>query len=197
VAREGLRALLARGVGECTFQEAASYEEAVEHLATGEWDLALLDVDLPGRSGLELLGEIRRKWPSVPVLVVSASHELDLGTPCLRRGAAGYVCKKGPAADVLLAVQKVLGGGHYVSADLAAHVARLAAAGAPRSRRLSAREFDVLRLVAKGLSLGEVAAKLGLSEKTVATYRARVGVKLGLSSNVELTRYALKNGLAD
>jgi len=198
VARDGLRGLVETSVPGAGVAEATTYEEAVERLGSGDWNLVLLDVDLPGKSGLELLGKIHHDWPHVPVLVVSASSDIDLGTPSLRRGASGYVCKRSPKAEIALAIQKVVAGGRYVSRELAEHLACTATADpAAGQRALSAREVDVLRYVAKGLSLREIAERLGVSEKTVATYRARIGSKLGLSSSVELTRYALRHGLAD
>jgi DNA-binding NarL/FixJ family response regulator len=198
VVRRGLRQVLEDGLPGSEFEETATFEEAMERLRSGHWDVAILDINLPGRSGLELLEECRRAFPDLPVLMLSASPEEEFATRCIRLGASGYVAKTSAALEVLAAVQRVLAGGRYVSAALGERLAGLLGGKAPASHEsLSRRELEVLRLVAQGRSLKQIAADLGLAEKTVATYRARIGEKLRLSSNVELTRYALQHGLAD
>lgn len=198
IVRRGIAALLSEALPEVSLEEAGSYNEAVERLGTGSWDLVLVDIGLPGPSGLALVEEARRRWRGLPVLVVSGSPEREFATLCIRIGAAGYVEKSVAAGEMVAAVRKVLAGGRYISPALAERLALAVEGGAPgRHEALSPREMEVLRLVARGLSLKEIAAELGLTEKTVATYRARLGEKLHLSSNVELTRYALHHGLAD
>ncbi len=198
VVRRGLRQLVEEGLAGSVLEEAATFEAAVEHLGKGHWDMVLLDIHLPGRSGLELLEEARRAWPRLPVLMLSASSEEEFATRCIRLGAAGYLTKTSAASELLVAMQRILTGGRYVSAALGERLASLLGGGvavAPHEA-LSRRELEVLRLVTAGRSLKQIAADLGLAEKTVATYRARIGEKLGLSTNVELTRYALQHGLA-
>jgi two-component system, NarL family, invasion response regulator UvrY len=179
--------------------EAGTTEEALERLSAAPWDLVLLDLNLPGRGGLELLAEVRRGWPRTRILVVSAYAEEEFAVRCLRLGADGYVTKTAGAMEIHAAVRRVLGGGKYVTAALAE---RLAAAvggqlGPASHDVLSTRELQVLRRVAVGRSLKEIAAELHLSERTVATYRARIGEKLGLSSSVEIARYAMQHGLVE
>jgi two-component system invasion response regulator UvrY len=199
VVRRGLRDLLTEEVAGADVHEAASATPALEMLEQGGWDLVLLDLNLPGRDGLELLGDLKRRWPHLPVLVLSAYPEEEFAVRCLRLGAAGYVTKASLGDELVTAVGRVLGGGRYVSAELGERLAALLALPVSDNPQelLSARELQVLRLVASGRSQKEIAAELSLSEKTIATYRARIADKLGISTGVELTRYALQHKLVD
>jgi len=197
--RRGLRGLLLDHFPGAEIADAADAREALEAIGEGEWDLALVDINMPGRSGLELLRDLRRLKPSLPVLVVSAHTEEDFALRALKLGAAGYVSKQS-ASDVLVgAVRKVLAGGRHVSAAVAEKLAQAAAegwSGTPQEN-LSHRELQVLQMIARGKTIKEIAAELALSEKTIATYRSRISEKLGLSTNVELTRFALQHKLVD
>jgi DNA-binding NarL/FixJ family response regulator len=177
--------------------EADTSETALAAIAATEWDLVLLDINIPGRSGLEVLEDARRLRPGLPVLVVSAYPEEEFAVRCLRLGAAGYLTKNTASTELVAAARKALGGGKYVTASLAERlVAVLGGEAQPAPHEaLSSRELQVLRLVASGRTSKEIAAELHLSEKTIATYRARISDKLGLSTIVELTRYALQHGL--
>lgn len=200
IVRKGLELVLEAGLPSARFEVAGSAAEAVEALDRASFELVLLDINLPGRSGIEVLEELRRRWPRTPVLVVSAYAEEDFAVRCLRLGAAGYVAKGAAADELVSAAQKVLSGGKYVTASVAERLAGAiggVASGAAPHEALSNRELEVLRLVAKGKSLREIAEQLHLSEKTIATYRARLAAKLGASTNVELTRYALQHRLVD
>lgn len=199
VVRRGLRQVLAEGFPGARVGEADGAATATAQLSAGHWDLVLLDVNLPGPGGLALLDEVKRAWPRLPVLVVSAYPEGEFAVRCLRLGASGYVTKDCAGDELVAAVRKVLAGGRYVSAALAERLAGLISGleRPPPHEALSRRELEVLQLVARGRTLKEVAVALEIAEKTAATYRARVSEKLGLSSNVELTRYALKHGLGD
>jgi len=159
----------------------------------------LLDINIPGRSGLEVLSDARRLYPRLPVLVLSAYPEEEFAVRCLRLGAAGYLTKNSASDELVAASRKALEGGKYVTAALAERLAAVLG-GEVRSEpheTLSGRELQVLRLVASGLTLKEIAGQLHLSEKTIATYRARISAKLGVSTGVELTRYALQHKLVD
>ncbi len=197
--RHGLRGLLREHFPETRITEAANAREALAAAVKGGWDLALVDINMPGRSGLELIRDLRQMHPSLPVLVVSAHTEEDFALRALKLGAAGYVSKQG-AADVLVAaVKKVMSGGRYVSPAVAEKLAQAAAegwSGTPHEN-LSHREMQVLQMIATGKTIKEIAAELALSEKTIATYRSRISEKLGLSTNVELTRYAMQHGLVE
>jgi two-component system invasion response regulator UvrY len=199
VVRRGIRQVLAEGFPGAAFGEAATAAEALALLAAEHWDLLLLDINLPGRSGLEVLEDVRRQWPRLPVLVLSAYPEEEFAVRCLRLGAAGYLTKSSAADELVAAARKALEGGKYVTAALAERLAAVlggAVRGEPHEA-LSGRELQVVRLVATGRSMREIAAELNLSEKTIATYRARIAGKLGVSTNVELTRYALQHKLVE
>src|SRR4051812_47485449 len=178
IVRSGLRQVIPEHYPGAEFGEAGTSQEALELLHRQTWDLVLLDVNIPGRSGLEVLEEVKRLWPATPVLVISAYSEDEFAMRALKLRAAGYLTK-GQAADELgAAMKKALAGGRYVTNSLAE---RLAAAlgsdlqGAPHES-LSNRELQVLRLVAQGHTLKEIAGELALSEKTIGTYRARLSV---------------------
>lgn len=199
VVRRGLRQLLTEGYPDAEFGEAGTLPQAREALARESWDLMFLDINLPGGSGLELLARSRQLCPQMAALVLSVYPEEEFAVRAFKLGAVGYLTKSSVADEMLLAVRRVLAGGKYVSAALAEHLA--ATLGNPqanaRHEALSLRELEVMRGVAVGRTIKEIAANLQLSEKTIATYRARVSDKLGLSTNVELARYALQNGLVD
>ena len=197
--RRGLVGLLLDNFPDAEIVEVGSAREVLDILDSGHWDLAMLDINMPGRSGLDLLEDIRRIRPRLPMLVISAHLEEDYALRALKLGAAGYVSKQ-CASDVLAAaVKKVISGGRHVSPAVAEKLAMAAAGdwvGAPHEA-LSHRELQVLRMIAAGNSIKEIAAELALSEKTVATYRGRISVKLSLSTNVDLTRYAVRHMLVD
>lgn len=199
IVRRGARQALAEGFPGAEFGEAATSQEGASRLAEGAWDLVVLDINIPGRSGLELLEESRRLWPKLPVVVLSAYPEEEFAVRCIRLGAAGYVTKNSASDELVAAARKALAGGRYVTAFLAERLASLLGGDLRQDphEALSGRELEVLRLVATGRTLKEIAAELHLSEKTIATYRARLSEKLGVSTNVELTRYALQHRLVD
>ena len=199
IVRRGTRLVLAEELPGATFAEAATAGEATTHLEAGGWDLLVLDINIPGRSGLELLAEVHRLWPKLPVLILSAYPEEEFAVRCLRLGASGYLTKSSAADELVAAARKVTAGGRYVTAALAERLAAVLGGevGGEPHEALSARELQVLRLVASGRTLKEIAAELHLSEKTIATYRARLAVKLGVSTGVELTRYAMQHKLVD
>jgi len=199
LARRGMRQVLSDAFPDSAFGEAQESASALELLGSRRWDLVLLDLNLPGRGGLDLLSELRRLSPGIRVLVVSAYGENEFAVRCLRMGADGYVTKTSGAKELLQAVERLLGGGKFVTPAIAEKLAVAASGGARDGpgEGLTPRELQVLRFLAQGRSMREVAQELHLAEKTVATHRARIGTKLGLSTNVEITRYALLHGLAD
>jgi two-component system, NarL family, invasion response regulator UvrY len=199
VVRRGLIQILSEAFPGSRFGEAGSATEALDLVNADPWDLALIDLNLPGRDGLALLEEVRRTRPKLPALVLSVQPEEEFALRCLRLGASGYLTKGSAPDELAAAVRKVIGGGKYVTAALAERLAAHVGGdlGQAAHEALSNRELQVLRLVASGRSLKQIAAELNLSEKTIATYRARIAEKLSISTNVELTRYALRHKLVD
>ena len=199
IVRRGLRQMLAEAFPDASFAEAGRVPQARELITRQAWDLVLLDINLPDGSGLDLLGQVKQLCPGAAVLVLSAYPEEEFAVRAFKLGAAGYLTKASVADEMIAAVREVLAGGRYVSAALAERLAAaLGDTGVQAAHEaLSPRELEVLRLVASGKTIKEIAAGLLLSEKTIATYRARVAEKLGLSSNVELTRYAMQHRLVD
>ena len=199
IMRCGLIALLREHFKDAVYGEAGDSREGLKAVLEADWDLVILDISMPGRNGLELIQDIKNAKPGLPVLVVSAHSEKDYAIRALKLGAAGYVSKQS-APDVLVsAVRRVVSGGHYVSPSLAERLAGSLAGGAVDGSHesLSNRELQVLKMIASGNTLKEIGAELALSEKTVATYRARISEKMGLPTNVDLTRYAMRHGLVD
>ena len=159
----------------------------------------LLDINLPGRSGLDVLEELRRLFPRLPVVVLSAFPEADYALRAFKLGAAAYLTKQSASDELLVALRKALAGGKYVTTSLAEKLAANLAGEVTSEphESLSNRELQVLRMIAGGKTIKEIAAELFLSEKTVGTYRTRLSDKMGLGTNVELTRYALQHRLVD
>ena len=179
--------------------EADDAKSGLEAVIRESWDLAIVDITMPGRNGLELIQDIKLEKPALPVLIISSHPEKDYALRSLKLGAAGYVSKQS-AADVLVtAVQRVISGRRYISPALAEQLAGALAgeASGTSHETLSNRELQVLRLIALGKTIKEISADLALSAKTVATYRSRIAEKMGLSSNVELTRYAMQHQLVE
>jgi DNA-binding NarL/FixJ family response regulator len=199
IVRRGLKEVLADKFPLLEVGEAESSQAALELLMKREWDIVLLDINIQGRSGLEVLEEVKRHRPRTPVLVLSAYPEEEFAIRSLKLGASGYLNKGLGSDEMLAATEKILAGGRYVTASLAEKLAAKLGnniQNAPHES-LSSRELQVLRMIANGRTLKEVAAELALSEKTVGTYRSRISKKMGLASNVELTRYALQHRLVE
>ena len=199
VVRRGVRQLLLESVRPEVVEEAESAAEALRKAGERDWDIVILDVSLPGRTGLDVLAEIKRTKPGLPVLMLSMHPEDQYAVRALRMGAAGYLTKDQAPEEIARAVRRIINGGRYVSPSLAEKLAfALGPAGdqAPHEA-LSEREFEVFRLIASGRSVSEIGRDIHLSVKTVSTYRARVLEKMGLATNADLTRYAIKAGLVD
>lgn len=196
--REGLRRILESQPGLEVVAEAADARELRLRAAEASPDVVVLDYNIPGSKGFGLLRELREARPGVAVLVLSMHPEEELGVAALRAGAAGYVGKEAAAEALVAAIRKVGAGGRYISPRLADKVALgVALGGAERPEALSARELEILRLIASGAAPKEICFKLGISRNTVATYRVRLLRKLGLRGNADLVRYALEQGLLE
>jgi DNA-binding NarL/FixJ family response regulator len=197
VVRRGLRQILADEYPSLSVGEARDAGEALKLAREQDWDVVLLDISMPGRSGLEVLKELKRERPKVPVLILSSYPEEQYAVRVLKAGAAGYMTKESTAEHLIEGIRKAIRGGRYVSPHVAELLAATVGAGGEMAphESLSDREYEVLCLIASGRTVGEVAVELSLSVKTVSTYRARILEKMGMNTNAELTHYALKNGL--
>jgi two-component system, NarL family, invasion response regulator UvrY len=197
VVRKGMKAILEDGLPGVVVSEAADGDQALAVLAEPP-DAVVLDLSMPGRSGIDLLVEIKHRYPKLPVLIMSLHGEEQFALRALRAGAAGYLTKAAAPEQLVAAVTKVTRGGRYiteaVAERLAADVGGKDPAAAPHER-LSDREFEVMRGIASGSSVSEIAEQMHLSVKTVSTYRTRLLEKMGMATNAELTRYAIQNGL--
>jgi DNA-binding NarL/FixJ family response regulator len=199
VVRRGIKDLLSEAFFDAEFAEASTGEEALAVVQTGGFELVVLDISMPGRGGMDALKEMRALTPDVPVLVLSQHAEEQYAIRALRAGASGYLTKDCAADELVRAVRKAISGGKYVSEGLAEKLVEALSGSAigGSHERLSDRELQVLRMLAKGMSVKEIGGELSLSEKTISTYRTRILEKTHLRSNAELMRYALASGLVD
>jgi two-component system invasion response regulator UvrY len=199
VVRQGLKQILADEYRRATFGEASNAQEAIDRVDADNWDVVILDVTMPGRSGLEALREIRKTKPRLPILVLSMHPEDQFAMRVLKCGASGYMTKESAPGELVGAVKKVITGGRYVSPGLAEKMAAHLNTDfqVTPHERLSNREFLVLRLIASGKTVSQIADELSLSVKTISTYRTRILEKMVMQSNAELTHYAIQNKLIE
>jgi len=199
IVRKGLKETLQEELGQVAFGEAASGAEALQQVRTRKWDLVLLDIGLEDRSGLEVLKEIRELCPKLPVLILSMYPESQFAVSALKYGAAGYINKQSAPDELTSAVRKVLAGGRYISPAVAEWLATALQKTEVEfpHQALSARELEIMRLLAAGKSLKEIATALSISVKMVGTYHGRLLEKMGMRSDAEITRYALLHKLVD
>lgn len=194
-----MKDILAQEFKKATFGEARNAHEALDLIWKEPWDVVVLDITMPGRSGLEVLREIKKSKPRLPVLVLSMHPENQFAVRVLKRGASGYMTKESAPDELVGAIKKVLGGGRYVSTSLAEKLATYVSTDTPQAPQelLSDREFQVLRLIASGKLVSEIAKELSLSVKTISTYRTRILEKMGLRNNAELMHYAMQHQLLE
>jgi len=199
VVRRGLRETLGEAFPKVTFGEARNAQEALESVGRQNWDVVILDISMPGKSGLDILGDLHRLRPHLPVLLLSMHPEGQFARRALKAGAAGYLTKESVPEELKEAVRRVRAGGRYVSASLAEKLAfdLRPEADTPVHELLSDREFQVLRMLASGKTVKQIADEIALSVKTVSTYRARILLKTGMKTTAELIRYAIQAGLVD
>lgn len=195
VVRLGLRQALTDTIAGAVFEEAGSADEALEHVRNSPFDVVILDISLPGESGLDVLKKIKQIRPGLPVLMLSVYAEEEFAVRTLRAGAAGYVTKKSASTELSEAVRRIVGGGRYVTAAVAEKLAEEVQRGGSRQphERLSDREYQVFRLLGMGKSVTQAAEELSLSVQTISTYRARILEKMGMSSNADLVEYVFLN----
>lgn len=199
VVRRGLRETLNEAFPRVTFGEAKTAQEALDNVERQNWDVVILDISMPGKSGLDILDDMHRLRPSLPILLLSIHPEGQYARRALRSGAAGYLTKESVPEELKQAVRKVQAGGRYVSAALAEQLALdlRGSSDLPVHELLSDREFQVLRMLASGKTVRQIADEVALSVKTVSTYRARILLKTGMKTTAELIRYAIEAGLVD
>jgi DNA-binding NarL/FixJ family response regulator len=198
VARQGIRTVIADRIKDAVVGEASDAPAALKQVSAGEWDLLIADISLPGMSGLELIKTMRRLRPELPMLVLSMHPASQFARRALSAGAIGYLTKDSEFEEFIAAIEHARRGKRYVSRDAADVLARHRGSleTAPHEA-LSDREYQVLRLLGSGRTISDIARDLGLSVKTISTYRARVLDKLGMKSNAELMRYAIQNQLLE
>jgi len=197
--RQGLKQLIATTVDMVVADEADSGYEALNKIQNNNFDLVILDISMPDRSGLDVLSEIKRFKPNLPVLILSMHPEEHFALRAFKAGASGYLSKGSPPGELFAALEKLSMGKRYVSSSIAELLADKLADDneRPRHENLSPREEQVMCLIAAGCKPGQIAAKLAMSVKTVGTYRTRILKKMNMKSSAELTRYALENRLIE
>ncbi len=199
IVRRGLKLILSEEFSRLVFGEARNGQEVIDHVRKQDWDIVVLDITMPGRSGLDVLKELKQLRPKLPVLILSMHSEDQFGMRVLKAGAAGYMTKENVPEELVKAIKKVLSGGKYISPYLAEQLAFNLEDDSERPiyEKLSDREYHVMCMIASGKTVKEIAEELSLSIKTISTYRSRIFVKLKMKTNAELTHYAVKNNLVD
>ena len=198
ILREGLRQLLESADDLRVVAEAADGHEVMERVRALEFDLLILDMSMPGKSGIELIKHVKAERPKLRVLILSMHEEDQYAVRAIKAGASGYVTKDSAGTQLVDAIRKVAAGGAFISAEVAEKLALGAMPGAegPPHEKLSDREYDVFRRLVAGESVGDIAASLNLSGKTVSTHKARLMEKLGVDNQADLVRYAMRHKLA-
>ncbi len=197
IVRRGLKQLLLEEYPSAVIGEVSDTEDLLKEVIHDGWDIVICDMNMPGRSGLDALGQIKQVSPNLPVLIMSMYPEEQYALRVLKAGASGYLEKESIHDDVIKAIQTVRLGKKFITPTIAE---RLADAFHNTNNKqphelLSDREFDVFKLIASGKSVSEIASQLSLSTTTVSTYRSRILEKMGIKSNADLTRYALEKKL--
>lgn len=197
VVRKGLRQILLEGFPTARIEEVADAEDMIRNVLNEEWDVVISDLSMPGRSGLEALQQIKQIQPKLPVLILSIHPEEQYAIRVLKSGAAGYLSKDLAPEELVNAVQRVMLGKKYITASVAEKLASVFDQDTNKAphESLSDREFSVLKMLAKGKSVSEIAELLFLSVTTVSTYRARIMAKMNMKSNADLTLYSIEHKL--
>jgi two-component system invasion response regulator UvrY len=199
VFRFGLKQIIQEAPDLVVVAEAVNGREALVMAKKGDYDVVVLDISMPVRNGVDVLFELKHERPALPVLMLSMHPEEQYAMRALRAGASGYLTKESVPEELVAAIRKVAGGGKYVSASLAEHLASMVQSdvGAPPHETLSRREYQVMCMIASGKTVSETAQELSLSAKTISTYRTRILEKMQMKNNAELIRYATKNQLVE
>ncbi|MGV8058256.1 MAG: response regulator [Smithellaceae bacterium] len=197
VVRQGVKQILADMKDMAVQDEAENGPETLEKVLHHDYDVVLLDISMPGRSGLEVLEDIKNQRPKLAVLILSMHPEEQYAVRALRAGASGYLTKASAPQELIGAIRKVAGGGKYVTSSLAEKLADELEIDTQKlpHERLSNREYQIMLMLASGKTVSDIANELCLSVKTISTYRTRVMAKMGMKRNAELTLYAVHNRL--
>ncbi|MCC7524082.1 MAG: response regulator transcription factor [Chitinophagaceae bacterium] len=198
IVRKGLKQLIREEYPSADLGGAKDAEELMNKLMDAPWDIVICDLNMPGRSGLDALHQIRQAFPSLPVLIMSMYPEDQYAIRVIRAGAAGYLGKDRIHEDIIKAIHTVLLGKKFITPSVAEKLAEALGGNGKDDElheKLSDREFDVFKLIAEGKAVSDIAEQLSLSVTTVSTYRSRVLEKMDMKSNADLTRYALDNKL--
>ena len=197
VVRRGVKQIIAEAFAQATFGEAQNVQELLKLIGSEGWNIVVLDLSMPGGSGLEALKQIKQVHPQLPVLILTMFPEDQYAMRTIRAGAAGYLNKESAPEELVQAIRKILRGGEYISAAVADELVLYSrhADDRPLHKHLSDREYQVLCLIASGKEVKEISAELALSAKTISTYRTRLLEKMNMKTNAELTHYAIQNGL--
>ncbi len=196
VIRKGLTHILLVEFPSAVIVEATDAEDIIKKTLSGDWDVIICDLSMPGRSGLDVVQHVKMNFPKIPVLILSIHPEEQYAVRAIKTGAAGYLSKDAAPEELVKAVRRVMLGRKYVSSSIADKLAdELDQDNRQPHESLSSREFDVFRLLAGGNSVSEISEKFSLSVTTVSTYRARIMAKMNMKTNADLTRYALDNKL--
>lgn len=199
VVREGLKQILRETSGTIVVDEAGTSQEVLNKVWENDYDVVLLDISLPDRSGLDVLKELKRAKPQLGILVVSVHSEEQYAVRAIKAGASGYLTKESAPDELIAAIQKVSLGRKYISSSLAEKLASALEVDAekPLHETLSDREYQVMCMTASGKMVKEIAGELMLSAKTISTYRSRILTKMRMKSSAQLTHYAIKHRLVD
>lgn len=199
ILREGLRQLLSSAQDISVSAEAANGHEVMDRVRSLDFDVLLLDMSMPGKSGIELIKQVKSEKPKLRVLVLSMHEEQQYAVRAIKAGASGYVTKDSAGTQLVSAIRKVAGGGAFITAEVAEQLAlgAMPDAEGPPHTRLSDREYEVFQLLVAGVTVSDIAERLNLSSKTVSTHKARLMEKLGIDNQADLVRYAMRHGLSD
>ncbi|MEI6302205.1 MAG: response regulator transcription factor [Betaproteobacteria bacterium] len=199
IVREGLKQLLSAADDLQVIAEACDGQEVLQRVRELDFDVLLLDLSMPGRSGMELIKQVHAEKPKLRVLVLTMHEEQQYAVRAIKSGASGYLTKESASAQLLTAIRRVAAGGAFISAEVAEQLAlgAMPQADGPVHTTLSDREYQVFQLIVAGIPVGEIAAQLNLSVKTVSTHKARLMQKMNMSSQADLIRYAISHRLVD
>ena len=199
ILRRGLKEILARELVDAVCGEAENADQVLAEVRNHHWDLLILDVTMPGRSGLDVIADLKQFRPKLPILVLSMHPEEQFAKRAFKAGASAYLNKNSAPEELINAIRKVLAGGRYVSAALAERIVLDMDQdwGRPLHEALSVREFEVFRMIASGRTLTQIAEDLHLRITTISSYRARILQKMKMTTNAELMHYAFQNHLVD